>query len=112
VSAPGLTATEQLYDLLCTVAAVPLQVTAATPERESETLPDTVAGDEVRVSPFAGDAMDKTGGVRSMFNVTGAVAVNPARSVTVPATCWLAPAVLIVWGAVQVAIGAVPAVHV
>src|SRR4029077_13943143 len=103
VSAPGLTTTEQLYDPLCTVAAAPLRVTAATPERESETPPDTVAGDEVRVSPFAGDAMDKNGGVRSMFNVTGAVAVNPAKSVTVPVICWLAPAVLTVWGAGQVA---------
>jgi hypothetical protein len=94
------------------VAAAPLHVTDATPESASETLPDTEAGVEVNVAPLAGDAMVTTGGVRSIFNVTVAVAVSPAASVTVPVIVWLAPAVLTIWDAGQLAIGADPGVQV
>jgi hypothetical protein len=83
---PVVSATAQLYEPLCTVAAVPLQVTDATPERASETLPDTDAGEEVSTAPFVGDAMLKAGGVLSMFSVTLAVLVSPFVSVTVPVT--------------------------
>jgi hypothetical protein len=47
-------------------------------------MPVTVAGDDVRFDPFAGDPMLTAGAVRSIFNVTLAVLVFPAVSTTVP----------------------------
>ncbi len=63
---------------------MPLQDTEARPDKESATLPETEAGDAVSAEPFAGELMLNVGAVRSMFNVTWAVAVFPAVSTAVP----------------------------
>jgi len=102
VFAPEFNVTVHAKEPPVTVPAVPLQVTPATPDKASVTLPLTFSDDDVSVAPFAGDVMVKTGGVRSMFNVTLAVLVFPAVSVTVPVMTWFAPAVLTTIGDVQV----------
>ena len=81
---PGLSVTEQLNDPAWMVAAEPLQVTAETPERATETLPVTETVGEVTVAPFAGDVMLNAGGVLSRLTVTFVVALLPAVSVAVP----------------------------
>ena len=81
---PGLSVTEQLNDPAWMVAAEPLQVTAETPERASETLPVTERLGEVTVAPFAGEVMLNTGGVLSSLIVAAAEALLPATSVAVP----------------------------
>ena len=81
---PGLSVTEQLNDPAWMVAAEPLQVTAETPERASETLPVTETVGEVTVAPFAGDVMLNAGGVLSRLIVAAAEALLPATSVAEP----------------------------
>ena len=83
------------------------------PERESEQVKVTVTG-VLLIPPGRGfgEATAVTrGGVRSTLALVLTMAVFPAASMTVPATCWFAPGVLTVCGAGQVVIGATPAVQ-
>lgn len=66
------------------VAGIALHITPDTPESESVAVPVTVNADEVTVAPFVGLETFSTGGVRSRFTVTLAVAVRLAVSVTAP----------------------------
>jgi hypothetical protein len=86
------------------VAAAPLQVTAATPERASVTVPATVRAGEPRLAPSAGVATAIAGGVLSRLTSTLALDVFPARSVAVPVTTWRLPSAVSSIGGVQVAI--------
>jgi len=69
-----------------TVAAAPLQVTTATPERVSLSDPITVMDVVLRltVCPLGGDEIVKFGGVLSSLTVIDVLAVFPALSVAVP----------------------------
>src|SRR5579872_421579 len=76
-----------------TVAGLPLQETAATPERLSETVPVTGALMPVTTLLGRGLVMSSSGGVRSMFSVSPVVARLPALSVAEPESVWSAPSV-------------------
>ena len=76
--------TEQVNVPLWRVAAVPLQVTEARPESESETLPATDMDEAVAVLPSLGEVMVMVGGVLSRLMVAEAEAVFPATSMAVP----------------------------
>jgi len=80
-----------------------LQVTAETPDTASFTVPTTAAEDEVNVAPFAGEVMLIVGGVLSSLTVIDVEALLPAASVAVPEMIWLAPSVVTVCGAGQLA---------
>lgn len=84
VLGPETRFTEQLKEPLCTVAGTPLHVTAATPDRLSDTEPVTETEVEETVAPFAGEVMLMLGGVLSRLMVTDVEAVFPAASVAVP----------------------------
>lgn len=64
----------------------PLHVSEATPDKASDTVPVTAIPAVVKTAPSAGEPTARVGGVFSIFNVTLAVAVAPAASVTVPLT--------------------------
>src|SRR5215472_15189520 len=81
VLAPEVTVTEQLKELPWTVAAAPLQATDATPDRASETVPDTETGDALTVAPFAGEVMLMTGGSLSTPTIS-TVRVPPGFPLT------------------------------
>src|SRR5271155_3952323 len=84
--APCVRVSEQANDPLCTVPAAPLHVSAATADSASETLPETVRAEEVRVAPLVGDVMLNTGGVLSRLIVVETVDAFPATSVAMPVT--------------------------
>ena len=73
---------------LKTVAAVPLQVTEATPEMLSRSLPLIPIVDVLSaiVDPLGGETIATVGGVLSRFTVTEVFALFPATSVAVPET--------------------------
>ena len=73
------------------MAALPSQVTEATPESASLTNPVTLVEVPVKTAPEAGDVMETVGGVLSRLTTSFAVAVFPALSIAVPVTNWLAP---------------------
>ncbi len=82
-------------------AATLLQVTFATPESVSETVPVIVSWGTVTVAAGAGDVMANVGRVLSILSVTEAVAKLPAASVAVREIAWFAPSVEITTGAGQ-----------
>lgn len=88
-----------------------MQVTVARPESASAAVPETGAGEVVRVAFGAGAEMETAGPVLSIFSVTEVVAVAPTLSLTVPEMIWLAPSVETTRGAGQVS-GATPPEHV
>src|SRR5947209_18914910 len=65
-------------------AAVPLQVTAPTPERTSLTVPFNDNAADVTVVPFAGVVILRPGAVLSTFTIADAAAWLPALSAAVP----------------------------
>ncbi len=81
---PGVKATLQVKEEPVTVAAIPLQVTVAMPERASLAVPIKVAVGVVSTAPDAGDVIETVGGVLSMLMLAVAVALFPARSVALP----------------------------
>ena len=84
VFGPAFKVSEHVNDPEPSVAGAPLQATADTPDKASETVPVTLSDDDVNVAPFAGEVMLSEGGVRSMFTEAFAVPEFPAASVTVP----------------------------
>jgi len=80
------TNTVQEYVEPLTVAAIPLQVTPATPDRLSDTEPETETYGAAMLEPLDGVLMLKLGGVKSMFTVSVALAESDALSVAVPVT--------------------------
>src|SRR5262249_27126134 len=86
VLSPGPRGTLQLNEEPATRAGTPLHDTLPTPESRSLTLPLTLSGLAATVTPLAGDVMVTAGAVRSRLTLAWAVALFPARSVTVPAT--------------------------
>src|SRR5215472_1381542 len=93
VLGPALSGTPQVRAAPLTWAGNPLQVTPATPESASVTVPSMVTVGTITSVPFFGEVMARTGGVLSMLRLADAVAVLPARSRAVPETAWLAPSV-------------------
>jgi hypothetical protein len=67
-----------------TWAGAPLQVTPATPESASVTVPVMVTLGTVTTVAFSGDTMVRLGGVLSIFTAAEALAVFPARSRAAP----------------------------
>jgi hypothetical protein len=67
-------------------AGAPSQVTAESPERASEVVPERATLAVENVAPSAGEVTVNRGRVLSIFTVALAVAVFPAASVTVPLT--------------------------
>lgn len=102
---------KQLNEPTETLAGTPLQDTAATPERASDTAPLRVTDDEETVAPFAGDEMLTTGGVRSRLTVVVVEFDSPATSVTVPVTDCACPSALKVCGAEHVEIAEALGTH-
>src|ERR1035441_8531287 len=81
-------------------AVTPLQVTFATPESVSATVPVTVICGVVTVAADAGEVMESVGVVLSILSVTEAVAVLPAASVAVREMTWFPPSfeMTTLWG--------------
>ena len=73
------------------VAVAPLQVTFATPESASATVPLTASCGLVTVAAGAGETMARVGLVLSILRVAEAVAVLPTASVAVREMTWFAP---------------------
>lgn len=65
------------------IAAMPLQVTFATPESASATVPVTVSCGLVTVAAAAGEPIVRVGLVLSILSVAEALAVLPTASVAV-----------------------------
>jgi hypothetical protein len=72
VLGPGLSVAPQENVPPLIAAKPPLQVTPATPERLSLTVPVTVSDDEVTVAPLAGEVMATSGAWVSSFTTTEA----------------------------------------
>ena len=85
------------------VAAVPLQVTDATPDTPSVWFPAMPMEAVLRaiVDPLLGEATERTGLVLSKLTVTEALVLFPAVSVAVPETTRFATSVLTVCAGVQ-----------
>jgi len=101
--APGANVNEQLKRFPLTVAAPPLHVTPATPERASVIVPVALMDDMKKRAPSAGEVRVKTGGVLSMLmpcEVAGELTLS-ALSVHVPVADWFMPSVLNVAGTEQ-----------
>jgi len=96
-----LSGTVQEYAEPVTVAGAPLQNTPPTPDKASETEPDTTTYAVITDDPFVGLLMPKDGGVKSKFTVALVVAVFVAVSTAVPEITWFAPSVLTVAGEEQ-----------
>ena len=90
---PGLSEMLQEKPPLETVIAAPLQVVEASPERESETVPEMVTEEEVDDEPSAGEERTRGGGVLSILRVVVTEPVLPPASVTMAVYLWLAPSV-------------------
>src|ERR1700682_1701520 len=95
---PGTRLTEQRNEPDIRVAAEPLQLTAATPERLSETDPASRTLEAITVEPSAGEVMLITGGVSSMFRLSEVLALLSALSSANPETTWFAPSAETVMG--------------
>ena len=95
------------------VAAVPLHLTEATPDRLSLSLPlipvDGVP--KVIIDPLIGDKTASSGGVLSKLIVADALAVLPAKSVAVPVTTCCTPSLATVCGAGQIATPETESLH-
>ena len=81
-----------------------MQLTLAIPERASLALAATGDCGFLNIVPGAGEEIETTGGVLSIFTVTEACAVFPAMSVAVPFADNAAPSVESVIGDGQLAI--------
>src|SRR5579885_3670752 len=81
---PDVSVTAQVMTPRVIVPSMPLQLTLATPDNASLTVPEIVSAALDTVAPFAGEVIVRVGGV--LYNLTGAlpVAVLPALSVAVP----------------------------
>jgi hypothetical protein len=101
---PGVRVTEQLNAPLRNAAAIPLHVTAATPDRRSVAVPLNANAEAFTTALLAGELMVRTGGVLSRLMVALALLLLPATSVAVPAITCPAPSVVTTCGPGQVAI--------
>ena len=81
---PGTNPAVQENVEFVTVAAIPLQVTLATPDSPSETIPWSVTWLVLTLLLFKGVMILMSGGVSSNLTVDKAVAEKPATSVTNP----------------------------
>src|SRR5579863_6419646 len=72
------------------VAAAPLHVTPATPDKASPSVPETPMDGVLRAiaDPLGGDPIVMLGGVLSNLTVIDALVLLPALSTTVPVTTW------------------------
>ena len=66
------------------LAGAPLQVTEETPDRASDTVPETVTAAFEKPVPSTGEVTARIGMVLSILRVTLAVAASPLASVVVP----------------------------
>lgn len=107
---PFVSVAVQLNVPLWTVVDAPLHVTAATPERLSDTVPETTKLAFVTVELFAGEVIARAGAVLSILSVTDAVALSPIASVAVALMTWFAPSVVTVCELGHCT-GATPPVH-
>ena len=74
-------------DPLVTVTEVPLQLTLASPDKESEAEAEIVTAEEVKFVPSTGDETLTVGTVLSMLRVVVTKEVFPPASVTLPVIC-------------------------
>src|SRR5438105_4559525 len=82
--APGIRVTSQPNPGAPGATGAPLQVTPATPERGSVTVPVAVTVGVNKIEPSAGEEKATTGGALSRLINIVVVAVSPARLTAVP----------------------------